>query len=62
MSNDISTSSCFMDSITWQETLVASSTEESDSLTQEDFFSLLTQQLSYQDPSNPADNDKMIAH
>lgn len=27
----------------------------------EDFFSLLTQQLSYQDPSNPADNDQMIA-
>jgi len=50
-----------MDSITWQETQVATSTEESDALTQEDFFSLLTQQLSYQDPSNPADNDQMIA-
>ncbi|AZN33427.1 MULTISPECIES: flagellar hook assembly protein FlgD [unclassified Pseudoalteromonas] len=61
MSNDISTSSSFMDSITWQETQVATSTEESDALTQEDFFSLLTQQLSYQDPSNPADNDQMIA-
>jgi flagellar basal-body rod modification protein FlgD len=61
MSNDISTSSSFMDSITWQETQVATTTEESDALTQEDFFSLLTQQLSYQDPSNPADNDQMIA-
>ena len=40
---------------------VATTTEESDALTQEDFFSLLTQQLSYQDPSNPADNDQMIA-
>ena len=61
MSNDISTSSSFMDSITWRETQVATTTEESDALTQEDFFSLLTQQLSYQDPSNPADNDQMIA-
>ena len=61
MSNDISTSSSFLDSITWQETQVATTTEESDALTQEDFFSLLTQQLSYQDPSNPADNDQMIA-
>ena len=46
MSNDISTSSSFLDSITWQETQVATTTEESDALTQEDFFSLLTQQLS----------------
>ncbi len=61
MSNDISTSSSFLFSITWQETQVATTTEESDALTQEDFFSLLTQQLSYQDPSNPADNDQMIA-
>ncbi|MEL0606511.1 flagellar hook capping FlgD N-terminal domain-containing protein, partial [Pseudoalteromonas undina] len=61
MSNDISTSSSFMDSITCQETQVAPSTEESDALTQEDFFSLITQQLSYQDQSNPADNDQMIA-
>lgn len=31
------------------------------SLTQEDFFSLLSTQLSMQDPSNPVDNDQMIA-
>ena len=61
MSNDISTSSSYLDSITWQDTQVATADEESDALTQEDFFSLLTQQLSYQDPSNPADNDQMIA-
>ncbi|ASM50783.1 flagellar basal-body rod modification protein FlgD [Pseudoalteromonas espejiana DSM 9414] len=61
MSNDISTSSSYLDSITWQDTQVATTEEESDALTQEDFFSLLTQQLSYQDPSNPADNDQMIA-
>ncbi|MBE3674287.1 MULTISPECIES: flagellar hook assembly protein FlgD [Pseudoalteromonas] len=61
MSNDISTSSSYLDSIRWQEQQVATSDNESDALTQEDFFSLLTQQLSFQDPSNPADNDQMIA-
>ncbi|MBH0030452.1 flagellar hook assembly protein FlgD [Pseudoalteromonas sp. SWYJZ98] len=61
MSNDISTSSSYLDSLRWQESQVATSDNESDALTQEDFFSLLTQQLSYQDPSNPADNDQMIA-
>lgn len=50
MNNDISTSSSYLDSIRWQEQQVASSEDESDALTQEDFFSLLTQQLSYQDP------------
>ena len=46
MSNDISTSSSFLDSITWQETQVATTTEESDALTQEDFFS---QRINYID-------------
>lgn len=60
MSNDISTSSSYMDSLRWQDKQVPKK-DESDALTQEDFFSLLTQQLSYQDPSKPADNDQMIA-
>ncbi|ALS99096.1 flagellar hook assembly protein FlgD [Lacimicrobium alkaliphilum] len=30
-------------------------------LTQEDFFSLLTEQLAMQDPTKPVDNDQMIA-
>ena len=60
MSNDISTSSSYMDSLRWQDKQVPKK-EESDALTQEDFFSLLTQQLSFQDPSKPADNDQMIA-
>lgn len=61
MSNDInSASSTYMDSLRWQDKQV-SSEEKSDELTQEDFFSLLTQQLSFQDPSKPADNDQMIA-
>ena len=61
MSNDISTaSSTYLDSLKWQDKQVASE-KKSDELTQEDFFSLLTQQLSFQDPSKPADNDQMIA-
>lgn len=60
MSNDINTSSSYMDSLRWQDKQVPTK-EENDALTQEDFFSLLTQQLSYQDPSKPADNDQMIA-
>lgn len=34
---------------------------KSQQLTQEDFFSLLSQQLSMQDPFKPVDNDQMIA-
>jgi len=61
MNNDISTtSSTYLDSLRWQDKQPASE-PKSDELTQEDFFSLLTQQLSFQDPSKPADNDQMIA-
>ena len=35
--------------------------EERSELTQEDFFSLLTQQLAYQDPFKPVENAEMIA-
>lgn len=34
---------------------------ENAQLTQEDFFALLTQQLSQQDPTKPVDNDQMVA-
>lgn len=36
-------------------------TDGKQNLTQEDFFALLTEQLAYQDPTKPADNDQMIA-
>ncbi|GGZ12028.1 MAG: flagellar basal-body rod modification protein FlgD [Shewanella sp.] len=36
-------------------------TSNNQSLSQEDFFALLSTQLSMQDPSNPVDNDQMIA-
>ena len=65
MSNDINTaSSSYIDSLRWpskQDTVEKAGEKKSDALTQEDFFSLLTQQLSFQDPSKPADNDQMIA-
>ncbi|MGO3787030.1 MAG: flagellar hook assembly protein FlgD [Pseudoalteromonas prydzensis] len=61
MSNDISTaSSSYIDSLRGTNNQVTGE-KKSDALTQEDFFSLLTQQLSFQDPSKPADNDQMIA-
>ena len=61
MSNDISSaSSTYLDNLRWQDNQTKTE-EKDDTLTQEDFFSLLTQQLSFQDPSKPADNDQMIA-
>ncbi len=60
MSNDISNNS-YLDSLRRVETPATQQNKKNDALTQEDFFALLTQQLSYQDPSKPADNDQMIA-
>ncbi|RZM80252.1 flagellar hook assembly protein FlgD [Pseudoalteromonas rubra] len=60
MSNEVnSATSTYVDSLRWPDKQVP--TEKNDELKQEDFFALLTQQLSYQDPSKPADNDQMIA-
>jgi flagellar basal-body rod modification protein FlgD len=39
----------------------ANSTTDNGKLTQEDFFSLLTEQLANQDPTKPVDNDQMVA-
>jgi flagellar basal-body rod modification protein FlgD len=50
----------YLDSLKWQQQTAAGK-EKNDTLTQEDFFALLTRQLAYQDPSKPADNDQMIA-
>lgn len=36
-------------------------TKNNEALTQEDFFALLTQQLAFQDPTKPVENDQMIA-
>jgi flagellar basal-body rod modification protein FlgD len=59
MNSEVSQTSSHVDSLRWSEKPKAA--EKDDTLKQEDFFKLLTQQLSYQDPSKPADNDQMIA-
>lgn len=51
-----------INSLTWQkETTPISDKPKDSTLTQEDFFKLLTQQLAYQDPFKPVENDQMVA-
>lgn len=57
----ISTGNPFLDSLRVQPTSNTTTEEANKSLTQEDFFSLLSQQLSMQDPFNPVSNDQMIS-
>ena len=45
----------------WQPETAAVADESNQSLSQEDFFSLLTEQLANQDPTKPVDNDQMVA-
>lgn len=56
------TGSSPLDNIRWQQ---ETSTPEADPnrgmLTQEDFFALLTQELSHQDPTKPVENNEMIS-
>lgn len=51
-----------LDSMRWddQEKKKAVDSEANKTLSQEDFFSLMTQQLSYQDPFKPVDNQQMV--
>lgn len=50
------------DKLYWQEESVPVADPNANSqLTQEDFFSLLTEQLAQQDPTKPVDNDQMVA-
>ncbi|WP_372766391.1 flagellar hook assembly protein FlgD [Pseudoalteromonas sp.] len=60
MTNNISNDS-YIDSLKWQKPSGVPDANNNDQLTQADFFALLTQQLSFQDPTKPADNDQMIA-
>ncbi|WP_334027426.1 flagellar hook assembly protein FlgD [Alteromonas sp. P256] len=45
----------------WQEETVKIADGTEQQLTQEDFFSMLTEQLANQDPTKPVDNDQMVA-
>jgi flagellar basal-body rod modification protein FlgD len=48
-------------SLYWQEESVSVADGTEQSLSQEDFFSLLTEQLANQDPTKPVDNDQMVS-
>ncbi|QPG04976.1 flagellar hook assembly protein FlgD [Salinimonas marina] len=50
-----------MSDLYWQEEQVKVADGSEQKLSQEDFFSLLTEQLAHQDPSKPVDNDQMVA-
>ncbi|MGJ8681967.1 flagellar hook assembly protein FlgD [Paraglaciecola sp.] len=45
----------------WQEETTPVADDSNQKLSQEDFFSLLTEQLANQDPTKPVDNDQMVA-
>jgi flagellar basal-body rod modification protein FlgD len=45
----------------WQPDKAPVADDSNERLTQEDFFSLLTEQLANQDPTKPVDNDQMVA-
>ena len=45
----------------WQEETVPVSDGSEQTLKQEDFFALLTEQLANQDPTKPVDNDQLVA-
>jgi flagellar basal-body rod modification protein FlgD len=48
-------------SLYWQPETVPEADGSNQTLSQEDFFSLLTEQLANQDPTKPVDNDQMVA-
>jgi len=58
----VSSTNAYLDSMKWQTEQVKVDDGKNQSLDQEDFLKLLTQQLSMQDPSKPVDNDTMITH
>lgn len=45
----------------WQKETTPVADDSNQRLSQEDFFSLLTEQLANQDPTKPVDNDQMVA-
>ena len=58
---DTSLTNSVIDGLRSNPTSQVDKTDADKSLKQEDFFALLTQQLSYQDPTKPVENDQMIS-
>lgn len=50
-----------LDNIRWQQETTPEADNNRGMLTQEDFFALLTQELSHQDPTKPVENNEMIS-
>ncbi len=50
-----------LDAIRWQKEEYKVAEQDKGMLTQEDFFALLTKELSHQDPTKPVDNNEMIS-
>ena len=50
-----------LDSLRWQQEEYKTAQKDDGMLTQEDFFALLTKELSYQDPTKPVENNEMIS-
>mgnify|MGYP000917378148 CR=1 FL=1 len=59
VSNNTTTGNSYIDSLKGDKD--AAKKNDSGALTQSDFFALLTQQLAFQDPTKPVENDQMIA-
>lgn len=60
MSN-VSNEGSALDGLYWGDKTTTTENNNNGALTQSDFFALLTQQLAYQDPTKPVENDQMIA-
>ncbi|WP_448546783.1 flagellar hook assembly protein FlgD [Thalassotalea fusca] len=50
-----------LESLRWQQEEYKTAQKDDGMLTQEDFFALLTKELSYQDPTKPVENNEMIS-
>ncbi len=50
-----------LDGLRWKDEVVKEADNNKGMLTQEDFFALLTKELSHQDPTKPVENNEMIS-
>lgn len=58
---DSTSANTYLDSLKKKDEVTKTDAQKSGALTQSDFFALLTQQLAFQDPTKPVENDQMIA-